>query len=230
MVVQRWSFKSPILKSVIVVMGLDDKKKPTAEQLEKYRSVRDYNNDWRFELNYDLYTKIFTENGKVGVTDVLGEVLVLPIYDQIMYVLHDSYRHSLVPAVRDGKIALVWQDGKGTPETEFEYDDAYHFDRCYYVVEKDSKKDLIRIDGQIILSQCEEIHGPYDFFVPFKENGKYGFLILEYDDYIQPEYEDFEVDDDDYLCVLKDGEWGYVDFGCEFTTDRKMARKVTGNV
>ena len=38
-------------------VGLDDKKKPTAEQLEKYRSVRGYNNDWRFERDYDLTPK-----------------------------------------------------------------------------------------------------------------------------------------------------------------------------
>ena len=103
---------------------MTEKKIPTAQQMKEYRDLRgsmttesDFEKVQAFENEYDIFTQVFTENGKMGVKDALGEVLVPAEYDEIGCTFADYCRGFAVPVVRDGKMALVSPDGKGTLKT-----------------------------------------------------------------------------------------------------------------
>ena len=100
-------------------------------EMEKLRDNTDQESEWRFmELgqehcdlisSYDWYDEKFEENGKKGLKNVKGEIVVPAIYDDFgmpgLYYMNTS----CVPAQLDGKMALVKRDGKGLPTTEFSY-------------------------------------------------------------------------------------------------------------
>lgn len=174
---------------------------------------------------YDhIYTKVFYDNEKVGVKDAAGRVIVPAIYDDILYVMPDILKTKAVPAALNGKIGLIRQDGKGTPVTEFEYDDIYYLAWPYYVLVKDGKKGLADIDGIIYLTpDYDEIHEPIgDNLVPYKKDGKFGFTRVDYGFYTDTEFDSYEVDEENRcLRVTQDGVSGYVDYDGYFTTDPK---------
>ena len=74
------------------------------------------------------FTVVFVgENGKKGVKNPEGEIIVPANYDDIVYAYDYSYlkNHPYV-CVRDGKTGLVAPDGNGTELTKFVYDDIAH--------------------------------------------------------------------------------------------------------
>ena len=198
------------------------KNAPNAEQLKEYRECRDRRKWKAFEEEYDVFTRLFTENGKTGMTDAAGDVLVPAMYDDIVYVMHDLVRKNVVPAVLDGKMALVCQDGNGTPKTKFEYDDIYYLDRGYYVLVKDGKKGFADMYGNVYLDcTMDEILPPTGHVVPFVRDGKFGFVMVGYDVYAEPQFDECMIDrEDGTIVVIKDGTRGYVDANGWFTTEK----------
>jgi hypothetical protein len=85
---------------------------------------------------------VFEENGKKGLKNVKGEVVVPAIYDN--YGILEPYYLKLSPVVAqlDGKVALVERDGKGTPYTDFEYHyiEPILFSNLYAVWKKEDLK------------------------------------------------------------------------------------------
>ena len=198
------------------------KKTPNAEQLKEYREYCDRRKWKAFEEEYDVFTRLFTENGKTGMTDAAGIVLVPAIYDDIVYVMHELGRSNVVPAVLDGKMALVSQDGNGTPKTKFEYDDIYYINRGYYVLVKDGKKGFADTCGEIYLDcTMDEILPSTGYVVPFVRDGKFGFVMVDYDVYTEAEFDECMIDQEDgTIVVIKDGVTGYVDANGWFTTEK----------
>ena len=211
-----------------------NKQKPTAEQVLEYRSKTidfDTMTDaeiidiqcWRssFEEKYDLMTEIYEENGKFGVKDVAGEVLVPAIYDSIEDTHDDWGRFYPVPANLNGKMALVASDGKGTPCTEFIYD-SISYDHGYYFMEKDGKCGFADLDGYIYLpTEADVIYEPepYCDIVTYEVGEKQGFVSLGAKVATGALYDACEFDEEKYLVVSKDGAKGYLDISGNFTTD-----------
>ena len=206
---------------------MTEKKIPTAQQMKEYRDLRgsmttesDFEKVQAFENEYDIFTQVFTENGKMGVKDALGEVLVPAEYDEIGCTFADYCRGFAVPVVRDGKMALVSPDGKGTLKTGFDYDHIV-FDDCYYVLVKDGKRGLATGGGDVIIpAEMDEIYTPFNDLAAFTKDKKFGFAMIGYDLITEPVYESYDiVGESDYLQVVKDGVTGYIDESGEFTTD-----------
>lgn len=108
---------------------MTEKKIPTTQQMTEYRQLRktmttaeEYEKVMAFEEEYDIFTQVFTEEGRKGVKDAAGEVLVPAEFDEVGCTFADFCRGFAIPVVKDGKMALVSPDGKGTLLTEPVYD------------------------------------------------------------------------------------------------------------
>ena len=79
----------------------------------------------RIREKYEQYHEVYEENGKFGIKDHQGNVLVPAHYDFLRtpYVYVDDLRSLPVIAQRDGKMGLVMPDGKETVVLDFIYDD-----------------------------------------------------------------------------------------------------------
>lgn len=212
-----------------------EKKIPTKDQLNEYRQfIANINGATAqrkldkliekiadFESEFDIFCKEFIENGKYGVKDAVGEVLVPALFDDVTCVFSDWARTNAVPVVRDNKVAFAAADGKGTLLTDFIYD-AANFSEGYYVLLKDGKYGMASPKGRIVVpAEMDEIYRPMNDLVTFKKDGKYGFAMICEGLITKPEYESYDFEDNDAEClvVTKDGVEGYIDENANFTTE-----------
>ena len=211
-----------------------NKEIPTSEQVLEYRGKTvDFETmcedeimkiqKWfqAFEDKYDLMTKVYEENGKFGVKDAAGEVLIPAIYDSIEYTHYDWDRFNPVPASLNGKMALVAADGKGTPCTEFIYD-SIRYEEGFFLLEKDGKYGFAELDGHIYLPAiADAIEEPEQYcdIVAYAIGEKIGYVSLGARATTDALYDGCELDEEGYLIVFKDGEKGYLDRSGNFTTD-----------
>ena len=187
-----------------------------------------YFNDMNF-LNdvvdkYDVNTVIFEgPDGKKGMKDILGNVLVPARYDGFDFVYNALMDpRSTIPAIQDGKWCIVKTDGSGEEIVAAVYDDIYFLRPWFpaYLYKKDggSACGIILCDGTeftepIIDKFCEPTQS---FF--FQSGGLWG--LWQYCDWIVPPiYDNIEVvgEFEDPLLFTLNGVTGYVRQGsCEF--------------
>lgn len=108
----------------------------------------------RIKDKYIRYHEVFEENGKFGIRDYNGEILVHPLYDFLRtpYVYVDDLRHIPIIAQKDGKMGLIRPDGKDTVAVPFEYDDiSLREEYPYFEATKGRKKFLIEEGGSMSL-------------------------------------------------------------------------------
>ena len=140
-----------------VVSGLDFRM-IVARAIANYCDSYDYldsmlHNERKFESymkrvykKYIQFHEVFEENGKFGIRDHKGRILVHPLYDflRTSYVYVDDLRTMPVIAQRDGRMGLVLPDGKDTVEAPFIYDDISLRDEPpYFEALKDGKTILL---------------------------------------------------------------------------------------
>ena len=140
-----------------VVSGLDFRM-IVARAMANYCDSYDYldsmlHNERKFESymtrvykKYIQFHEVFEENGKFGIRDHKGRILVHPLYDflRTTYVYVDDLRTMPVIAQRDGRMGLVLPDGKDTVEAPFIYDDISLRDEPpYFEAIKDGKTILL---------------------------------------------------------------------------------------
>ena len=79
----------------------------------------------RIREKYEQYHEVFEENGRFGIKDHQGNILIPAHYDFLRtpYVYVDDLRTLPVIAQRDGKMGLILPDGKETVVADFIYDD-----------------------------------------------------------------------------------------------------------
>jgi hypothetical protein len=196
-------------------------------EMEKLRDNTDQESEWRFmELgqehcdlisSYDWYDEKFEENGKKGLKNVKGEIVVPAIYDS--FFMREPYflKSKPVGAKLNGQAALVKRDGKGTPITEFEYlyIEPIIFTQLYAIWKKeDNKHFALMCNGKVITPyEIEDYgmacHGAVLHIV----NSKKGLVLFEQYEpiYIKPEYDDIETFKE-YAIVRKSGLRMQVDY------------------
>ena len=178
---------------------------------------------------YDWFDEIFEENGKKGLKNVKGEIVVPAIYDD--YCMLEPYflKSKAVGAKLNGKMALVKRDGKGTPITEFEfkYIEPIIYTHIYAVCkEEDTKHFALMNDGKVITPyELEDYEAPCDGAIILNANGKKGMLLFEQYEptYIKPEYD--EIYDDgcgSQFTFIKDGVQGRVTLDRKFISDEEF--------
>ncbi len=79
----------------------------------------------RIKSNYIQYHEMFEQNGKFGLKDHAGNILVPPEYEflRTCYVYIDDFDLMPVIAQKNKKMGLVLPDGKNTIVADFAYDD-----------------------------------------------------------------------------------------------------------
>ena len=140
-----------------VVSGLDFRM-IVARAMANYCDSYDYldsmlHNERKFESymkrvykKYIQFHEVFEENGKFGIRDHKGRILIHPLYDflRTSYVYVDDLRTMPVIAQRDGRMGLILPDGKDTVEAPFIYDDISLRDEPpYFEAIKDGKTILL---------------------------------------------------------------------------------------
>ncbi len=149
-----------------VLNGLDLKMilvRSVANYCDTYQYMLEFINDKRKMIFYYLrlkekyiqYHEVFEENGKFGIKDHQGNVMVSPSYDflRTCYVYVDDTILTPVIAEKGGKMGLVLPDGKDTVVADFLYDDISLRDEypCFEAT-KDGMSGLIDKDGNFILN------------------------------------------------------------------------------
>ena len=79
---------------------------------------------------------------------------------------------------------------------------------------------LADVSGRILVpAEVDKVYEPFNDLIVFEKDDKYGFSMLGSDVLTEAIYEDYEVGDDEYLIVVKDGVRGYLDEEGRFTTE-----------
>lgn len=105
----------------------------------------------RIKSKYMQYHDIFEQDGKFGMKDYKGRVLISPKYDYLRtcYVYLDDLSQMPVIAQRDGKMGLILADGKDTVVADFVYDDiALRDEPPYFEATKNGETVLLDCDGK----------------------------------------------------------------------------------
>ena len=181
---------------------------------------------------YDWMSYEFEENGRKGMKDVLGKVLVPAEYDDFGCSFSYNYSPITIPVKKDGKWGLVSADGTNTVVADFVYSDidplGYNFERCYFFKEEGLDTfGLMSEDGKVlvpnIITKCADPARMYTFF--FKSGDKYGLYMRDRDLYLEPVYDSIECDDFNVpMTFVKDGVEGCVDYKKRFFSKEYLER------
>lgn len=182
--------------------------------------------DANLNNKYRFYNETFEVDGKVGLKDIAGNILVPAIYKEIGPLFHYDLKDCLVGASNEeGKYALINPDGKGTPITPFVYDfvDSTPF-MAFYPVIQNGKLGFVNGKGEMI-TPCELDHyqEPFNDIVTIDANGKYGVLTL-WGLYVKPIFDEIEDDDNEMVHVRLGDKWGFIDDNGEFIEEHEQDR------
>lgn len=167
-------------KNVNIEMDEDDEQKrprPTREQWNRFNelnamshecSSEEQMNAWVGEVNSligacNWYTEVFEENGKKGMKNAVGDVIIPAAYDEFDFTYsHHFFEFPAIPALKNGKFGLVATDGSGQELTPFEYDwmDLYEFAPGYLVCKDRASKTfgIVTFKGkEVVPCNIEEI-------------------------------------------------------------------------
>lgn len=173
------------------------------------------------EMNeMDGYAFITAQNGRKGLVDYSGEIVLEPIYQEISYPEHlykgDTYDYDLVVSVRgsNGKYCLFALEGKRAVETlPMEFENKFGFNRTgRAVAEKDGKYgligqyafDWIEIENAISVNDYSwgrAVAKMEDGFAVLDENG---------DTILYKDYTDIHDFWDGFAIAEKDGKYGFI--------------------
>ncbi len=116
----------------------------------------------RMRDKYEQYHEVFEQDGKFGIRDCHGKVLLSASYDFLRtpYVYVDNLRTLPVIAQKGGKMGLVLPDGHDTVVAEFVYDDiALRDEPPYFEATKEGKCGVIDADGAFTPVEKKEEEG-----------------------------------------------------------------------
>lgn len=174
-----------------------------------------------FKEKYDWFDLEFSENGKIGIKNVTGEIMVPAQFDEVDTLREYNYcdihycppLSKLYCAAKNGKFALIVGDGSGRNITEFKYaglrTTPYGF--CLYYNDCDEVFGLLSNFGEE-LTPCviDAYYFPTDGCVVFRRGEQYGMYHFEWHLYIPPEYDDiYAVGVGEEIQMTKDGVPGY---------------------
>lgn len=105
----------------------------------------------RIKSKYVRFHEVYEENGKYGMKNYDGNVIVKPEYDflRTCYVYVDDFVMMPVVAEKDGKLGLILPDGINTVVADFIYDNISLRDEYpYFEAKKGRKKVLLNEKGE----------------------------------------------------------------------------------
>lgn len=229
------------------------KQKPTYENLNVYKALmKEYYDcttddlDVHAELaakaqqyydQFDWFCYTFEENGKVGLKDAMGRIVVAAKYDEILNFPAYIYLCSVpVKAVKDGKIGILQlsYEGEAQEVSAFEFEDAYAIEFTSFTAVRKPGSDkwgLIDLNGEMLIpTEMDKIYPSCsngNIFV--EKDGKEGVYDYMYDGFAYPVYDSIDgMGDGGPLTFVKDGVEGHVDVEGKFYSFETLERFYEG--
>ena len=198
-------------------------RKYTSEEVEKYSKIE---NKFR-RMHLDMRDQIFTGgNGKKGLRDVCGKVLIEPQFDDFPELYTCFERTNLIPVILNSRYFLY--DIKKQQLLTKGYERIYRYFWSYidyFVAVENGKMGILdgnngSVSTPIDLDEVYSMQDP-DGAIPVVKDGKIGFLWG--DTYTQPIFDDVSINSENYTRVLHNGKWGWIDNDGKFTTNESEA-------
>ena len=211
-----------------------EKRKPNKAEYNKYNSIMKRggwsDEEMEFLNEIDMSTDVFEENGKHGLKNCLGEVLIKANYEDFITMSnHDIEEGDLVTTMKNGK----WGVLKVAGEEEWLAEPIYDFigypstitfvvkDGVYGVLDLDEKKFIIPLHCEFVSS-----HDGFMFCNGIAEygiNGKIG-VMLENGEYTEAIFDEVEaIDMGEDVKVRIGEEWGVINEEGKFEMDTDEA-------
>lgn len=187
-----------------------------------------------------IFTQRFVENGKYGVKDNSGNVLIPAMFDEIGTLWSEEYKKSPCIVYIDDKAGLVSPDGKGTMlvECKYKYGRAIEWSKFYAFQDMDGNWGVIGSDGKTYVPfKYDSIsQEKCDGYIFFEKGDKCGVFATNYNLVTDAIFDDIiEGAADEYLKMEKDGKEGYVTvdglfISCEdYEADEEMDVELVGD-
>lgn len=179
------------------------------------------------EMHLDMRDRTFVgDNGKMGLRDVCGKVIVEPQFDDFPELYTCFERSHLIPVVNDDRYYLY--NIKERKLLTKGYDRIFRYFGAwvdYFVAVENGKKGILDSNNgteavPVIMDEIYEVQDSGNA-VPYEKDGKYGFLFGLTD--TGPIFEHVIIRSEQYFRVLMDGKWGWIDYEGKFTTDESKA-------
>lgn len=173
---------------------------------------------YELKENYDWFNIEFTDpaTGKMGLKTVAGEVIVPPLYDG--FVELQSYvftPHYPAIAIMDGKCGIVKGDGSGQQLCEFKFDHIQSHPGCSLFIarwgEEKKRFGIIAANGEVICPNIlTNVDIPVNSIMTIESDGKHGVVDIDTYQCVLPEYDELEMDAEDYITFVKGSLRGYI--------------------
>lgn len=145
------------------------------------------------------------ENGKWGLVNAMGEVVVPCQYDTLYF------SDGMVCVSENGKYGVL--NTRGEMIASCQYDDYIHFNEGFASVSKNGKYGAINTEGEMIVS-CQYDCGIYFYegLAMVSKDYKYGYINAQGKQIVSCQYDDATRFEDGYAIVMKNGKsagWKY---------------------
>ncbi|ASB49252.1 WG repeat-containing protein [Alkalitalea saponilacus] len=161
----------------------------------------------QWERTWEMKPGIFRvlQNGKIGIVNKEGDILVPIQYDQV----YDLDREGYVRVLQSLKIGLYHLDkGMILPA---EYDQIWPFENGVAKVLKDRKVGFVKNDGSTLIpTEYNHIWPAEDGFYKVLKDGRMGLIDLDGRMVVYPGYQQIWSFEEGYARVLKDGKMGFI--------------------
>ena len=201
-------------------MEQDNKIKATLEDLKTFETLlaeTATDGDALDKLNElaserDWFTTVFKENGKEGVKDLDGSILVPAMFDTVCYTYDRKFFDASKPVVvlQDGKFGIVKADGTGEMLVPCEHEHIHDFYGMYII--KDNGKAGLFSCGEMVVPQIiDKIYEPCADLIVFEADGKTGLYDTASEIYVEPVYDSMELAPEETIKVMLRGKEGFLD-------------------
>ena len=214
------------LDEIIARLGeLDIHDEANMEEIEKLQHEH-----FILTINYDWTDEVFEENGKKGLKNMKGEILVPAIYKDFHDLAYYYIKTRPVVAItEDDYRGLILRDGKGTPITEFIFNSIDYIKNTVHTfavtLESDPFHGAIMIYNNVVTPyEIEFLYGPENGAFIVENEKKFGIFSYEMGNiYIKPGYDD--IYDNGYgtdYIFIKDGVEGRVTMDGQFVSNEEF--------
>lgn len=152
---------------------------------------------------------ITTANGKKGLVDNMGKVIIENNYAEIS-ALESKYSNGFIVKNEQGKYGVINNDK--TVALEEKYDEISPVsENKMYVVKEGSDSKIVNTDGETFLVNAfEEVKEINTDNIVVKVNGKYGVKTINGVEKIPATYDDLTYTFDNYYIAKKEGKYGII--------------------
>lgn len=192
---------------------------------------------------HDLYNVIvntlwedekFCENGKYGVKDCRGRIIVPPEYEdclgELSLVDQNSQYEMIIALKQDGKWGFVKRNPYLEQVVQFQYDLVENTMYGVYLTQIGDHYGIVgKLGTEILPTIMEEIYKPsmFEGDIIYKQDGKYGFRM--HNGCRSTElFDEVDLEKGEYIAVCRNGEWGYIDENAQFTASTENALENIG--